>query len=676
MATVDDQSTSTRAPAAGRRPLLNEVVTSVAGPNSGTDTAVSPGREPVPAPAPETRRQRFRQDGKLERGWSGAVWLDRLLEGTVAVAILGELMVVLLNLASRTLTGDSVLWTQEVSQIALLTVAFVGGAIAYPKGAHMSVHALVGKLPASWRPYQAALVDWLVLAMGAGSAALFEPVLVQRWTDRSPIMHMREFWLSLPMEAGMLLVCWFAVYRLALRGVRAAAGGFLAAAVGGGIVWLQGTWAQNTSAQALLAAVLVLLFVLLFLGVPIAFVLALASAIYVYWGGFSAVSAVPIGMESGAKGFLLLAIPFFILAGAIMNTGGLMAPLAKVCDAFFGHLRGGLLQVILPTMYIFSGISGSKVADVAAVGTSMREMLDEREYPRGEVVAVLSASAVMGETIPPSLVLLVLGSITSLSTVALFAAGVLPAAFLAVCVSALIFFRARKIKALASPKTSWGGRGKALFVAIPVLLLPAGLVLGILSGVATPTEVSGLAAAYGLLIVFAYKRATTRVFWEAFRETATSAGMILFIIAAAAPFAQTLATGGVSDQISALMGNLGGSRILFYALSIVLLIIMGQILEGLPAVLIFAPLLMPPALELGINPLQYSMVLIVAMGIGSFAPPAGIGFYVASAIGRETMEKSLRHFVPYLFVLLAGLAVLAALPWISTALPDALGFGS
>lgn len=639
-----------------------------------TQSTPLPQVDPVTGVALETKEVRFRREGRLERGWSGAAWFDRLLEAIVCAAIFGELAVILLNISSRVISGRSILWTQEVSHAALSTVAFVGGAIAYPRGAHMSVHALVGKLPASWQRYQAALVDWLILAMAASTAVLFEPVLIQRWSQHSPIMHARQFWFSAPLELGMVLVCYFAVYRLTLRGISAAAGGLGLAIAFGIIVAGLGMWAQNSSTQALLIAVLVILFVLLFIGVPIAFVLALASGIYIYWGGFSEVSAVPIGMESGSKGFLLLAIPFFILAGAIMNAAGLMTPLARVCEAFIGHLRGGLLQVILPTMYIFSGISGSKVADVAAVGTSMRDMLDERKFPRGEVVAVLSAAAVMGETIPPSLVLLVLGSITSLSTVALFAAGVLPAAFLAVCVMALIYIRARNLTAVASAKVSWRDRSKAVLLALPILVLPLGLVSGIISGIATPTELSGVAAAYGILITFAYKRASLGMFWEAFRETATSAGMILFIIAAASPFAQTLAIGGVSEEISTIMGGLHNSRILFFCLSIALLVVMGQILEGLPAILIFAPLLMPPAVELGIDPIQYSMVLIVAMGIGSFAPPAGIGFYVASAIGRESMEKSLRHFVPYLVALTAGLVVLAAVPWISTVVPDALGF--
>ena len=356
-----------------------------------------------------------------------------------------------------------------------------------------------------------------------------------------------------------------------------------------------------------------------------------------------------------------------------MNSAGLTLPLAKLVDALIGHLRGGLLQVVVVTMYIFSGISGSKVADVAAVGTTMRNMLEERKYPRGEVVAVLSASAIMGETIPPSIVLLVLGSITTISTTTLFLAGFLPAAFLALVVMALVFVRARKQGGVASTKATWRTRGSATFFAIPTLLLPVGMVAGILSGFATPTEVSSVAVAYAFILAAAYRRGSKRLLGDTLRETTTTAGMVLFIIAAASPLAQTLALAGVSQQIHDLMSSLGDSPVLFMLFTVVLLIIMGQLLEGLPAVLIFAPLLLPIATSFGVNPVQYAMVLIISMGIGSFAPPAGVGFYVACATGHETVEKSLRHFWPYLIAVFIGLLVLAAVPWFSTFLPALAG---
>lgn len=605
--------------------------------------------------------------------WSGALWFDKALEGVVGAAIIAELVVILLNIMIRVITGDSVLWTQEVSEIALLTIAFIGGAIAYPKGAHMSVQALIMRLPAAWKPYLAALVDWLVLVMSAGTFALFVPTLVQQIEEKTPILQLPVFWVSLPFSLGMVLIAWFALLKLwrqERRPVLVAAG---ITAVLFALVAMAQPLFYYASPNALLAVVLAVLFILLFLGLPIAFVLALASGIYLYLGGISEISAIPIGMASGAKGFVLLAIPFFILAGTVMNSAGLTLPLARLVDALIGHLRGGLLQVVVVTMYIFSGISGSKVADVAAVGTTMRGMLEERKYPRGEVVAVLSASAIMGETIPPSIVLLILGSITTISTTTLFLAGFVPAAFLALVVMALVFLRAKKQGGVASPKATWRARGTATFFAIPTLLLPVGMVVGILSGFATPTEVSSVAVAYAFILAAAYRRGSRKLLGDTLRETTTTAGMVLFIIAAASPLAQTLAVAGVSQQIHDLMSGLGDSPLLFMLFTIVLLVIMGQLLEGLPAVLIFAPLLLPIAVDFGVNPVQYAMVLIISMGIGSFAPPAGVGFYVACATGHETVERSLKHFWPYLIAVFLGLLVLAAVPWFSTFLPALAG---
>jgi tripartite ATP-independent transporter DctM subunit len=632
-------------------------------------TLTSPGPTEVLPPDAEE----ILHSGHVASRWSGGLWFDRTLEWIVGAAILAELVVILLNITVRVISGDSVLWTQEVSEIALLTIAFIGGAIAYPKGAHMSVQALIMRLPAAWKPYLAALVDWLVFVMSAGAFALFVPTLAQQIEEKTPILQLPVFWVSTPFSAGMLLIAWFAVVKLwrqERRPVLAAAG--IAAAMVA-VVLLAPPLFYYAPPNVLLGVVLAVLFLLLFLGLPIAFVLALASGIYLYLGGISDVSAIPIGMASGAKGFVLLAIPFFILAGTVMNSAGLTLPLAKLVDALIGHLRGGLLQVVVVTMYIFSGISGSKVADVAAVGTTMRGMLEERKYPRGEVVAVLSASAIMGETIPPSIVLLVLGSITTISTTTLFLAGFIPAAFLALVVMALVFLRARKQGGVASPKATWRARGSATFFALPTLLLPVGMVAGILTGFATPTEVSSVAVAYAFVLAAAYRRGSKRLLGDTLRETTTTAGMVLFIIAAASPLAQTLALAGVSQQIHDLMSGLGDSPVLFMLITVILLVIMGQLLEGLPAVLIFAPLLLPIATDFGVNPVQYAMVLIISMGIGSFAPPAGVGFYVACSTARETVENSLKHFWPYLAALFIGLLVLAAVPWFSTFLPALAG---
>jgi tripartite ATP-independent transporter DctM subunit len=609
-------------------------------------------------------------------GWSGAVWLDRTLEGIVAVALVSELGSLLLNIFSRAVLGSSILWTQEVAELALITVAFIGGAIAYPKGAHTSVDAVVARLPRGWRPATTALVDWFVLAVGAAGLALSVPTLRQHWAEKTPIMHLRVFWLALPLSVGMLLIAYFAVRRLAVQPRRSvlAAGAGVAAIVAA--VVLSKDPLQQLPPNSLLAVVLVTLLALLLLGVPIGFVLVTSSVLYLYLTGVSPV-AVPLGMETGAKSFVLLAIPFFILAGGVMTNAGLTRPLAQFVESLLGHVRGGLLQVVVVTMYIFSGISGSKVADVAAVGSTMRGMLDERGHERGETAAVLSASAIMGETIPPSIAMLVLGSVTSISTSALFLAGIVPAGVLGLCLMALIYVRARKSDGAPLARASWSSRGRLTLRALPTLVLPVGLVGGILFGVATPTEISAVAVLYALVLaVLVFRSFGGRVAWRTVAETATTSGMVLFIIAAASPFAQTLSLAGVPQQIESAMGQLGGSRALFLIASIITLAFMGQLLEGLPAILVFGPLLIPLAQDFNVNPIQYALILIFAMGIGSFAPPAGLGFYVACAVGRATFEKTVRHLLPYLAVLLVGLLVVAFVPWFSLVLPRLFGLGS
>jgi tripartite ATP-independent transporter DctM subunit len=611
-------------------------------------------------------------------GWSGAVWLDRALEGILTVALIGELVVLLVNIFARALLGFSVLWTQEIAQLALTTIAFIGGAIAYPKGAHTSVEAVVMRLPRSWRPAFAALVDSMVLAMGVGGFLLSLPTLQNHWIERTPILQLRVFWLALPLTVGMFLIGYFALRRLWTQPRRTvfAMGGAVVAVIA--FLLLSNGWIVGSlSPGGLLMTVLLVLLVLLVVGLPIGFVLAIDAALYLYLGGGTSAVAVPLGMERGANSFILLAVPFFILAGALMNGAGLTRPLARFVESFIGHRPGGLLHVGVLTMYIFSGISGSKVADVAAVGTTMRRMLDERGYKPGESVAVLSASAIMGETIPPSIAMLVLGSITTVSISALFVAGLVPAAVLGVCILALIYVRARGFRVGALARASWGERGSLTIKALPTLVLPVGLVGGILLGVATPTEISSVAVLYALLLaVVVFRAMSGRLAWRTFADAATMAGMVLFIIAAATPFAQTLTLAGVPQQIANGMSQLGGSKALFLLATIVTLIIMGQLLEGLPALLIFGPLLVPLAPQFGVDPLQYGLVLIFAMGLGSFAPPVGVGFYVTCSVIGTTFEKSVRPFVPYFIVLFIGLLLVAFFPFFSLILPDLLHIGS
>jgi TRAP-type C4-dicarboxylate transport system permease large subunit len=280
-----------------------------------------------------------------------------------------------------------------------------------------------------------------------------------------------------------------------------------------------------------------------------------------------------------------------------MERGGISLRLVRFVHALVGHLRGGLLHVMVLSMYLVSGLSGSKTADVAAVGSVMRDMLEQEGYDVSEGTAVLAASAAMGETVPPSIAMLVLGSITTLSMAALFIGGIIPAAVVAICLMALIWLRSRRANAPVSRRAPVRTMVASGIAAILPLLMPVILFAGILLGIATPTG------------------------------------------------------------------------------TIALLIVVGSVLEGLPALIILAPLLLPIAGGIGLSELHYGIVLLIAMGAGAFLPPAGVGFYVACAIMRTDIESASRAMVPYLVVLIIALLIVAFVPWFTVFLPRALGLG-
>jgi tripartite ATP-independent transporter DctM subunit len=377
-------------------------------------------------------------------------------------------------------------------------------------------------------------------------------------------------------------------------------------------------------------------------------------------------------MQAGISSFVMLSIPFFILAGYVMTEGGLSRRLTDFIISLVGRFRGGMLQVIVVSMYIMSGISGSKVADVAAVGTTMKNVMRRERYDSGETAAVLAACAIMGETVPPSIAMLVLASVTSLSIGTLFIAGLLPAAVMALCLMVLIFFRSRS-RAGETKKHSVGEITHAGVQAIPALIAPVILIGGIVSGVATPTEVSSTAVIYALLLsIFFYRSLRPGQLWRVMASTAAQAGMVLFITSTASTFSWSLTIAKMPQQIAALLSVFHGSATLFTLATIATLVVMGALLEGLPALLIFGPLLLPMAPNFGIDPLQYGLVMIIAMGLGAFSPPIGVGMFVTCSICETTMENATRHMLPYLVVLIIGLLLVAFVPWFSMVAPRLL----
>jgi tripartite ATP-independent transporter DctM subunit len=335
-------------------------------------------------------------------------------------------------------------------------------------------------------------------------------------------------------------------------------------------------------------------------------------------------------------------------------------------SALVGHRRGGLSYALIGAMYLISGISGSKAADQAAIAPVLLPEMRRRGAQPGELVAQLAASAAMSETIPPSLVLIIVGAVTGVSTSALFNGGLLPAGVAALALVILIFFRTRRDQPMGV-RASWGETGRLFLVAIPALVLPFLIRYSVLAGIATATEVATIGTAYSLLIgIFVYRGFDWRRLLPILVETAALSGAILLIIGAASAMAWALTQAGFAQTLADLMTNLPGGRAGFLGFSILLFVVLGSVLEGLPAMVLFGPLLFPIAQQLGVNVVQYAIVAILAMGIGLFSPPFGVGFYQSCLIGRTSSDQALGSVVPYMLTLIAALVLVAAVPWIST----------
>jgi tripartite ATP-independent transporter DctM subunit len=408
---------------------------------------------------------------------------------------------------------------------------------------------------------------------------------------------------------------------------------------------------------------------------PIGYALALAALIFIWVEGTLPGVIFAQQMARGIDNFVLLAIPFFILVGYLMEANGMSVRLIELLQRAVGHMRGGLNVVMVTSMVLFSGISGSKMADVAAVGSVLIPAARSSRQNPGSAVALLAASAVMAETIPPCINLIILGFVANLSIGGLFMAGLLPAGLMAAALIAVsIIFGKRPASEAAQPRKSVSGLWSGAIASFGLIFM---IFAGFKSGFATATEISAFAALYALIVgSVLFRELSLKTTAATFVHAATRSGLVLFIVAAAQSLAFILTLQQVPHMIGEMMLSLSGAHgaWLFMLLSIAVLIVMGSVLEGAAALIIFGPLLLPVAVKLGINPLHFGVVLVIAMGIGLFAPPLGLGLYGACLIGKVPIEQTVRPILGYLGLLFVCLVVIALVPAISTALPHALGY--
>jgi len=356
-----------------------------------------------------------------------------------------------------------------------------------------------------------------------------------------------------------------------------------------------------------------------------------------------------------------------VFLGQLLEATGMARAMVAFLAGLLGHVRGGLQYVLVGAMYLVSGISGAKAADMAAVAPALFPEMKARGADEGELLALLAATGAQTETVPPSLVLITIGSVTGVSIAALFTGGLLPALVLGVILCTLVGWRSRKEDLRGVPKTPWRQNLKLFAIAFPALALPFLIRAAVVEGVATATEVSTIGIAYALVVGAAvYRQMKWRQLGRMLVGTAALSGAILLIIGTATAMAWGLTQSGFSGWLAGTMATLPGGAPMFLAVSILAFVILGSVLEGIPAMVLFGPLLFPIARQLGIHDVHYAMVATLAMGLGLFAPPLGVGYYAACAIARVSPDRGIKPMLRYMPALLIGTIIVAAVPWLST----------
>ncbi len=587
-----------------------------------------------------------------------------------AVLVVAEIVLLFAGMISRYVLHRPLVWTDELSGMLFLWLAMLGAAVALQRGAHMCMTAFVSSATGR-RALGLAIgghaVTALFLAMLMPSAIA---LTLDDWDIATPAMELSNAWRLAAVPAGlgvMLVLTVIQLHRLAgWAGTAAVAVGV--AVVAGAVLGAGPVLAAQGNLN------LVLFFVVgvtacVFAGVPIGVAFGVATVGFLALATRVPLTVVVGRMAEGMSHAVLLAVPLFVFLGALIEMNGMARAMVRFLASLIGHVRGGLSYVLLAAIYLVSGIAGSKAADMAAVAPVLFPEMRERGAQPGELVAILAASGAMSETIPPSLVLITIGTVTSVSIADLFTGGLLPGLVLALAMAVVVWLRARAEPASGLTRPPAREIGRLLVVALPVLALPVLIRWAVVGGVATATEVSTIGIAFsGIIGALLYRPVSGRQLWHALVATASLSGAILLIIGTATAMAWALTQSGFSRQLAAAMTGLPGGAPMFMALSVGAFIVLGSLLEGIPAIVLFGPLLFPIAKALQIHEVHYAIVVVLAMGIGLFAPPFGVGYYTACAIGGVNPNVGMRPIVGYMVALTAGLIVVACVPWLSTGL--------
>ncbi|MDP7101892.1 MAG: TRAP transporter large permease [Rhodospirillales bacterium] len=416
---------------------------------------------------------------------------------------------------------------------------------------------------------------------------------------------------------------------------------------------------------------------LLITGLPVAWTMVISSIIWLATSGQMAfLPVLPERIFQGIDVFVLMAIPLFILAGELINAGRITDKLIHLANVLFGWLPGGLAQVNIGASILFSGITGVALGDIAALGKVFIPSMAKNGYSPAYAAAVTASSSIIGPMVPPSLIVVIYGSMTSVSIGALFAACILPGLLIGVCQMILVWFQARKrgygsIEMERSPAAV----GKAVRQALPPLLIPLIILAGILGGIMTPTEAGGLAAFYALLIAFfLYRSMTIRQFFSVLNESAVFSAQLLIIVGCGAIFTWVMGMENVPAMVEGLvLGTSVHPAVVLLILNLIMLVL-GMFIDPTAAIILFIPVLSEAAKAAGIDPVHFGAIVILNLNIGLLTPPLGVCLYAAERIADCGLGQLLKETWPFLAVSLIALALVTYIPAVSLWLPHLLGF--
>ncbi len=612
----------------------------------------------------------FHHDTEPGRFLAGLThWIEYLSGAVLAI----DVLVVFASVIFRYVLHDPVDWAEEVARALMIVLVFFGAATVLARGQHVGVDLFRRMLPQHWQPTLMQTAHWIIAGVSTSLFVSSVSLLVDTF-GQTTSLGLPQWLYVYPVVFGSLFMTLFGVANAVNGPRRVVIISLLASVV---LVTIAFGWNALVPGHAIASGILLAIGFLggLMLGVPIGFVLAFAALLY-----FLADPSVPMLIYSqqimaGTDHFVLLAIPFFVLAGLLMECNGMSSRLIELLLRIFGRVRGGLGLITIVATAFFSGVSGSKLADIAAVGGIVMPAVRRTRQDPNEAAGLLACTAVMAETIPPCINMIIMGFVANISIAGLFMAGLVPAAVMALALAALAVIVGRKI----NPDEAFAHRRpmlKLLGGALVAIVMVGMIGKGVTSGVATSTEVSAFAVIYALVAgSLAFRELSVADLARLFVRSASMAGSILFIVAAASSLSFALTIEQIPQLMSATMiafAHQYGS-VMFLLLSVLMMILFGAVLEGAPALIIFGPLLTPIAQQLGINPLHFGTVMVIAMGLGLFAPPIGLGLFATCAITGTQVRDVALPMMKYLAVLLVTLVVIVLVPSFSLWLPSRLG---